>query len=216
MKLRCVLVWLAASLLLAAALFVQRQMLLEAFCDDMQATAQAQAQQLARQLAAEIVQAADEISTASGTAPETGTGRDEPDGSSGAERAAASALIDEFLVRPLVFELMEKTDVLACAVTGRDRLLESQVRQADGSLAPDTDLPRTRAAGHAQIAAGDGTQGVQVTVVLDDALWQTQVQQLADKSLWKSVALAQAGAAAFFLLGLCLLAPWRSKSRGTD
>lgn len=185
MKLRSVLVWLAASLILAAALFAQRQLVLDAAGEQLHTAARLQAQALARQLAVQIVQAADETGTE----------------------------IDEFLVRPLVFELMETSDVLACSVQGPDRLLEAQMRQQDGTLAPmeGMDLPLTDTIARVETAAA-----LQVTVMLDDASWKIRVQQLADTSLWKSAVLALAGAAALFVACLLLSASRRTSSRAGE
>ena len=108
MKLRIVIFWVAASLCLFALLFAQRQMMLDNVREELDAEAQVQAEILARSLVRTLLDA----------------------------RVETDADIDEFLVRQPVFDFMENRSVLACAVYGKDRLLEAQMRDADGNLAP--------------------------------------------------------------------------------
>ena len=108
MKLRIVIFWVAASLCLFALLFAQRQMMLDNVREELDAEAQVQAEILARSLVRTLLDA----------------------------RVETDADIDEFLVRQPVFDFMENRSVLACAVYGKDRILEAQMRDADGNLAP--------------------------------------------------------------------------------
>ena len=184
MKLRIVILWAAASLCLAAALFVQRQMMLGSVGEDMSAQARTQAETLARGLVQTLLDA----------------------------QAETGSEIDEFLVRPLVFEFMENRDIEACAVYGKDRLLEAQMRGSDGNLAPldglATPLPYEWTE---KIVTDSGEEMGKVWIALDSAPWQARMQRLEDKSLWHMVALSQAGAAAFFVTGLIVLVAGRRK-----
>ena len=184
MKLRIVVLWFAASFCLVLALFVQRQMLLDGVREDLNSEALAQAGTLARELAQTLLDA----------------------------RAETGSEIDEFLVRPLVFDFMENRGVEACAVYGKDRLLEAQMRDADGNLAPFDGLASpVRYEWTANVVTDTGEEIGRVWVALDFAPWQARMQKISDKSLWHMVALSQAGAVAFFVMGLLVLWAGRRK-----
>lgn len=184
MKLRIVVLWFAASFCLALALFVQRQMLLDGVREDLNSEALAQAGTLARELAQTLLDA----------------------------RAETGSEIDEFLVRPLVFDFMENRGVEACAVYGKDRLLEAQMRDADGNLAPFDGLASpVRYEWTANVVTDTGEEIGRVWVALDFAPWQARMRKLEDKSLWHMVALSQAGAVAFFVVGLLVIRSRRNQ-----
>ena len=184
MKLRIVIFWVAASLCLVALLFAQRQMMLDTVQEELEAEAQAQAKILARELVRTLLDA----------------------------RVETDADIDEFVVRQPVFDFMENRGVEACAVYGKDRLLEAQMRDADGNLAPFDGLASpVRYDWTANVVTDTGEEIGRVWVALDFAPWQARMRKLEDKSLWHMVALSQAGAVAFFVVGLLVIRSRRNQ-----
>lgn len=189
MKLRIVIFWVAASLCLFALLFAQRQMMLDNVREELDAEAQVQAEILARSLVRTLLDA----------------------------RVETDADIDEFLVRQPVFDFMENRSVLACAVYGKDRLLEAQMRDADGNLAPLDGLASPGMCEWTEKLVTDtGEEMGKVWIAFDPAPWQARMQKISDKSLWHMVALSQAGAVAFFVMGLLVLWAGRRKQYVRD
>ena len=132
-------------------------------------------------------------------------------------RVETDADIDEFLVRQPVFDFMENRSVLACAVYGKDRLLEAQMRDADGNLAPLDGLASPGMCEWTEKLVTDtGEELGKVWIALDPAPWQARMQKISDKSLWHMVALSQAGAVAFFVMGLLVLWAGRRKQYVRD
>lgn len=189
MKLRIVIFWVAASLCLVALLFAQRQMMLDTVQEELEAEAQAQAKILARELVRTLLDA----------------------------RVETDADIDEFVVRQPVFDFMENRSVLACAVYGKDRLLEAQMRDRDGNLAPLDGLASPGMCEWTERLVTDtGEEMGKVWIALDPAPWQARMQKISDKSLWHMVALSQAGAVAIFAMGLLFAVAGRRKRDARD
>lgn len=189
MKLRIVILWVAASLCLAAALFVQRQLTLDCIREDLNTEARLEAQALARDLARTLLDA----------------------------RAETEGDFDEVLASPAVFELMENRDVEACAVYGTDRLLEAQMRESDGTIAPLDGLARpAQCEWTEKVVTDTGEELGKVWIALEPDPWQARMRKVEDKSLWHMVALTQAGTAAFFVMGLLVLVLGRRKQNARD
>lgn len=186
MKLKYVLLWVFACVVLLATLVIQRHMDMRLAQEEVHQAAVTQARDLAEIFAREIM----------------------------LQRSKAGGLpLDETIVRPVVFAMMDRPEVIACGVFGTDRLLEAQMRKPDGSLAPLSDM---NLSGHWEwgfaLREGGETLG-RIWIELDPRPWQSRSQKLADKSMWHVVALVQAGAVLFFL---GLLVVWKIGARKDD
>ena len=99
-------------------------------------------------------------------------------------RSLANMDLDEFLARPLVFDMMENRRIRACAVLTRDRFLEAQERQPDGSLAPlAEDFPSTVWTGQALLEDGQDILG-KVLVELDHRPLELRLESVRSQALW--------------------------------
>ena len=199
MKLKDILLWVVACVVLLAALFAQRHLDMRLAREEVLEAASARAIDLAELFAGELM----------------------------LQRSMAGAReLDEVIARPVVFAMMERPEIIACGVFGTDRLLEAQRRRPDGSLAPlsllsdtalsDAALSGTTLSGRHEwtLALRDGDEDLgRIWLELDPKPWQSRLQKLADKSMWYLVALVQTGAVLFFL---GLFAVWKMGAKKRD